>query len=78
MFRKKLSSLSNTSKVLEHLIYDKMIDHVSSFISSTQYSLLKKRSLLQQLLIFLNYIYSAQSQADVLYFDIKKAFDSIS
>ena len=29
--------LSNTSKVLEHLIYDKMINYVSGFISSAQY-----------------------------------------
>ena len=73
-----ISLLSNTSKVLEHLIYDKIIDHISSFISSTQYGFLKKKSSLQQLLIFLKYIYSTQSQTDVLYFDIKKAFDTVS
>ena len=78
MFSEKLSPyLTTSNKVLEHLIYDKIIDHISSFISSTQFGFLKKRSSLQQLLIFLNYIYSTQSQTDVLYFYIKKAFDTV-
>ena len=69
--------LSNTSKVLEHLIYDKMIDYVGGFISFVQYGFLRKRFSLQQMLLFLHYIYNSQSQTNILYFDIRKAFDTI-
>ena len=62
-----ISLLSNTSKVLEHLIYDKMIDYVGGFISFVQNDFLRKWSSLQQMLLFLNYIYNFQSQTDVLY-----------
>ena len=41
------------------------------------YGFLKKISSLQQLLVFLNHIYSSQSQIDVLYFDSRKAFDTV-
>jgi len=43
-----------------------------------QFGALKGRSTLQQLLVFLDFIYSNSSkQVDVIYLDIKKAFDSI-
>ena len=38
---------------------------------------LKDRSSLQQLLILLNHIMNSNTQTDVIYLDIGKAFDSI-
>ena len=44
--------LCNTSKVLERLIYDKIIDHISAIISPYQFGFLSGRSTIQQLLVF--------------------------
>ena len=72
-----ISLLCNTSKVLEKLVYDKIINFVSKSISSVQFVALKGKSTLQ-LLVILDFIYSNSSdQVDVIYLDIKKAFDSI-
>jgi len=50
----------------------------SKSISLVQFGTLKGRSTLQQLLVFLDFIYSNSSkQVDIIYLDIKKAFDSI-
>ena len=73
-----ISLLSNTSKVLERLIYNKIIDHVSKFITPFQFGFTKNCSTLQQMLIFLDYIINSSSQTDVVYFDISKAFDTVS
>ena len=51
-----ISLLSNTSKVLERLVFDKIISHVGSIISLSQYGFMKNSSTLQQILVFLNYI----------------------
>ena len=69
-----ISILSNISKILEKIFYDKIISHVSNHISSA----LKGRSSFQQLLILLNHIINSNTQTDVIYLDIGKAFDSIS
>ena len=39
---------------------------------------MKGRSTLQQLLIFLNDIITTKVQTDVIYLDIRKAFDTVS
>ena len=49
-----ISLLCITSKVLERLIYNKLIDHVINFISPFQFGFLRGRSCTQQLLLFLN------------------------
>ena len=72
-----ISLLSNTSKVLEQLIYNEVISKITDFISNVQFGFLKNRSTLQQLLIFVNEIFTCGTQSDAVYFDIRKAFDSV-
>ena len=72
-----ISLLSNTSKVLEQLIYNKVIHHISSFITPQQFGFLKNRSTVQQLLILFDIIINTNYQSDVIYFDFRKAFDSV-
>jgi len=47
-----ISLLCNTSKILEKLLYDKIISFVSKSISLVQFGAPKGRSTLQQLLVF--------------------------
>ena len=75
-----ISLLCTVSKVLERIVYDKIIDFLTPSISLHQFGFLSKRSTVQQLLIFLHNIFSsftANSQTDVAYLDFRKAFDSI-
>jgi len=72
-----ISLLCNTSKVLEKLIYDKIIDHLHKFISPVQFGFLKNRSVIQQLLILFNKIINTTDQTDIIYLDFRKAFDSV-
>jgi len=75
-----ISLLSNTSKVLESLIYSKIIGHVLDNITTCQFGFLPGRSTTQQLLSYLNNIYKATSQGhqtDSIYLDFRKAFDSV-
>ena len=69
--------LSNTFKVLERLIYNKIITKITDSISSVQFGFLKNQSTLQQLLIFVNKVFTCGTQTDAVYFDIHKAFDSV-
>ena len=73
-----ISLLSNTSKVLEWLIYNKTIIHISKSISPFQFGFTKNCSALQQMLIFIDQIVNSPLQTDVIYFDISKAFDTVS
>ena len=72
-----ISLLSNTSKILERLIYNKVTCHVSRFMSSQQFGFLKNRSSVQQLLVLFDTIMNTDHQIDIIYFDFKKAFDSV-
>ena len=47
-----ISLLSNTSKILERIIYNKMVDHVSATITSAQFGFMVNHSTTQQLLLF--------------------------
>ena len=78
-----ISLLCTISKVLEKIIYDKIISFVSQSISPLQFAIgfRPKHSTLQQLLLFVNSIcesFSSKSQTDVIYLDFKKAFDSVA
>ena len=73
-----ISLLSNTSKVLEQTIYNKIINHISRHISPLQFGFSRSCSTLQQMLIFLDHIINSPLQSDVIYFDISKAFDTVS
>ena len=76
-----ISLLCCISKVFERIIYNFTFNHISTQISANQFGFLRHRSTTQQLVIFLNTILAAfncKSQTDVIYFDIRKAFDSVS
>ena len=68
--------------MLEKLIFDKTIDFLTdNVISSSQFGFMKKKSTLQQLLMFMSYIFQSfddKVQVDTIYLDIKKAFDTVS
>ena len=70
------------SKVLEKIIFDKIAEFIQlHFISSQQFSFLKGRSTLQQLVAYLSTIlvsFSESCQTDVIFLDIRKAFDTVS
>ena len=72
--------ICSVSKVLEKIIYDKIIDFVSSKISTVQYGFLPNHSAVQQLLTMLDCIFKAydmSSQTYIIFLDFKKAFDSV-
>ena len=75
-----ISLLCSVSKVFERLIYDKISDFVLKGVSHAQFGFLLGHSCLQQSLLFLRSVIISQewkSQQDVVYLDIKKAFDKI-
>ena len=75
-----ISLLCVISKVLEHIINDKIIGFITKSISNSQLRFLQRRSTLQQLLIFLTNAYNCLNdkiQTDVVYLDFRKAFDSV-
>ena len=70
-----ISLLCTISKVVEKLIYDKIIQFVSSSISPSQFSFRPMHSSIQQLLVFLSIIQDSlatNSQADAVYLDLRK------
>ena len=76
-----ISLLSCTSKILERIIYNKIINFITNSVSNHQFGFLKHRSSVQQLLLLLNTIYNSaltHSPTDVIYLDFKKAFDTLS
>ena len=75
-----ISLLSSVSKVLEKLIYDKVLDFLYPSFSTSQFGFLPGQSSLQQLLIFLNDIHNNSLnhlQTNVVYLDFRKAFDTV-
>ena len=76
-----ISLLPTISKVLERCIYDKIIAHILPELANQQHGFLRNRSTTAQLLtIFsrINIILDKGKQADIIYFDLSKAFDSVS
>ena len=75
-----ISLLCILSKILEKLIHDKIIDSVTKLISPLQFGFMRGRSSLQQLLMYINTLIEAHESftpIDVVYLDIRKAFDSV-
>ena len=75
-----ISLLCCTSKVLEKIILNKVYAHVAPNVSLNQFGFLQHRSTIQQLLVFHHTIintFKTKSQLETIYFDIKKAFDSV-
>ena len=58
-----------------------MIEHIQlNYISSCQFGFLPNRSILQQLIVLLSTILDSLSdkcQSDIIYLDIRKAFDTV-
>ena len=75
-----ISLLCILSKVLESVIYNKIINFVWPKINNNQFGFLRNRSCLTQLLTSYSNVYSALDAGiccDIAYFDFKKAFDTV-
>ena len=68
------SLLNHVSKVLEHLVYNKVIGHLSRYISNCQFGFQQHKYTLQQLLVYFNNITASKTETDTIYFS--KALDS--
>ena len=76
-----ISLLCVVSKVLERLIYNKVMPFLLDNFSKYQFGFLPKQSSTQQLLLVLNTIHKtiqAGKGIDIVYLDFRKAFDSVS
>ena len=68
------------SKVLEKLVYQNVIEFITPKISQNQFGFLSGRSCVHKLLSSMSTIVEAvnsKSIVDVIYLDLRKAFDSI-
>jgi hypothetical protein len=75
-----ISLLPVCSKVLERLIYNKIIDEIRPNISKFQHGFLANSSTNTQLLSFfsdITDILDNKGESDIIYFDLSKAFDSV-
>ena len=67
--------------MLERVVYNNMLRHSECSFSCHQFGFLQGRSAVQQLLLFTERVLEAksiQAEADVVYMDFRKAFDSVS
>ena len=75
-----ISLLCIISKVLERIIFDKIIDVIIPSIPQSQFGFLRGQLSLQQLLIFIHNIllsFHNKCQLESVYLDFCKAFDSV-
>ena len=75
-----ISLLCIISKIFEQIIYDKIIDFISPKLSLSQFGFLRGKSTSQQLLSLLDIIHDnldIHVSTDVIYLNIRKAFDSV-
>ena len=75
-----ISLLCVISKVLEKLVYQNVIEFLRPQLSPYQFGFLSNRSCLHKLLTFLSHVTQAincRSQLDVIFLDLKKAFDTV-
>ena len=75
---RSISLLSSTSKVLERLVFNKVVHLLVTQISPCQYGFIRGASTVQQLLIFFDFLTNNPMQVDTIYLDIRKAFDTVS
>ena len=76
-----ISLLCILSKMLESIIYQKIIDFFLRNISEVQFGFIKGSSCLSQLLLSFSLIHNAldnKQVVDAVYLDFSKAFDSVS
>ena len=75
-----ISLLCTVSKVLEKIVYSKIIDFVYPQISTYQYGFLKGKSSVLKLLLSISHIVDsidAKHSMDAIFLDVRKAFDSV-
>ena len=75
-----ISLLSIVSKVLEHCIYNQLINHLSCQLHNLQFGFFKGKSTTSQLLQVLHEIGESldkRIQTDILYLDFAKAFNKV-
>ena len=75
-----ISLLPIVSKVLERCVFNCLYDHVNNLITPLQHGFLRNRSCVTQLLSVLHTIgrnLDKNIQADVIYLDFAKAFDTV-
>ena len=76
-----ISLLCILSKVLERVVYNKILSYLERSFSCHQFGFLPGRSAVQQLLLSTERLLEAnsmQAEVDVVYMDFKKAFNSVS
>ena len=76
-----ISLLCILSKVLERIIYNRIMNFAMNSFTLHQFGFLPKRSTLQQLILFTEKLLDGKSnknEVDVIYMDFRKAFDSVS
>ena len=75
-----ISLLCILSKILESIIYNKVIDFIHPLISKRQFGFLQNRSCLSQLLSLFSFIVNSiesKKPCDTVFLDFRKAFDTI-
>jgi len=72
-----ISVLCVISKVLERLVYNKVIDTIATSITPHQFGFQRNASTHQQLLIYFHELITSREQIDTIYIDFQKAFDSV-
>ena len=76
-----ISLLCILSKVLERIIYNRIMNFAMNSFTPHQFGFLPKRSALQQLILFTERLFDSKNnrnEVDVIYMNFKKAFDSVS
>ena len=75
-----ITLLSNISKVIEKLLFDKIFDKIEMDISPKQYGFTKQRSTITQMIMFLSEVFDNLNQSTLaaLYIDFQKAFDKVN
>lgn len=75
-----ISLLCTVSKVLERLIYQNIIEYIRPLLSPHQFGFLENRSCVHKLLSLLNDVTNSldlKYQTDVVFLDLRKAFDTV-
>ena len=68
-----ISLLCNVSKVLEGLIYDKVISTVADSIIPCQFGFQRNTSTQQQLLLYFHQLVTSMAEIDAVYIDFRKS-----
>ena len=73
-----ISLLCSISKLLESLIYNKIIKFMRKSISCHQFGFQKHKCTLEKLLLYFNDLCISKNPIDTIYLDFTKAFNSVS